>query len=76
MTPQPRSLPTKGDASQTQVPRLALSPDEASAALGVSRDYFDEHVMPLLRVVRIGRRRLIPVRELEWFLDREAARAV
>ena len=24
------------------VPRLALRPDEAAAALGISRDYFDE----------------------------------
>jgi excisionase family DNA binding protein len=58
------------------VPRLALSPDEASAALGVSRDFFDEHVLPELRVVRRGRRRLVPVRELERWLAAEAALAV
>lgn len=56
--------------------RLALSPDEAAASLGVSRDYFDEHVAHELRIVRRGRRRLVPVRELEQWLDREAARAV
>jgi excisionase family DNA binding protein len=50
-------------------PRLALSPDEAAGALGVSRDFLDEHVMPELRVVRRGRRRLIPVRELERWLE-------
>jgi hypothetical protein len=56
------------------VERLALSPDEAaSAALGVSRDYFDEHGMPELRIVRRRRRRLVLVRELERWLDREAA---
>lgn len=59
-----------------KMPRLALLPDEAAAALGVSRDYFDEHVMPELRVVRRGRKRLVPVRELERWLDVEAARAV
>lgn len=53
--------------------RLALSPDEAAAALGVSRDFLDEHVMPELRIVRRGRRRLIPVRELERWLDESAA---
>jgi hypothetical protein len=68
--------PTEIDSRRTDLPRLALSPDEASSALGVSRDYFDEHVMPLLRVVRLGRRRLVPVRELERFLDIHAARAL
>lgn len=53
--------------------RLALSPDEAAAALGVSRDYFDEHVVGELRIVRRGRRKLIPVRELERWLDEAAA---
>ena len=53
--------------------RLALSPDEAAAAVGVSRDFFDEHVAPELRIVRRGRRRLIPVRELERWLEESAA---
>ena len=57
-------------------PRLALSPDEAALSLGVSRDYFDKHVAPDLRIVRLSRRRLVPVRELESWLDRNAARAV
>ena len=54
--------------------RLALTPDEAAASLGVSRDFLDQHVMPELRIVRRGRRRLVPIRELERWLDREAAR--
>lgn len=56
--------------------RLALSPDEAATALGVSRDFLDEHVMPELRIVRRGRRRLVPVRELERWLDEEACRVL
>jgi len=52
--------------------RLALSPDEAAAAVGVSRDFFDEHVAPELRIVRRGRRKLIPVRELNRWLDESA----
>ena len=51
------------------VTRLALTPDEAAASLGVSRSFFYEHVLPDLRVIRLGRKRLIPVRELET-LDR------
>jgi excisionase family DNA binding protein len=54
--------------------RLALSPDEAAAALGVSRDYFDEHVIAELRIVRRGRRILVALAELERWLDRSAAR--
>jgi excisionase family DNA binding protein len=55
-------------------PRLAVSPDEAAAILGVSRDYFDEHVIGELRVVRRGRRILVSLAELERWLDRSAAR--
>jgi excisionase family DNA binding protein len=54
--------------------RLAVSPDEAAAALGVSRDYFDEHVVSELRIVRRGRRILVALSELERWLDRSAAR--
>jgi excisionase family DNA binding protein len=63
-------------AQERPLPRLALSPEEAARALGVSRDFFDQHLIPELRVVRRGRRRLIPVRELERWLDEEAARAL
>ena len=34
--------------------RVALTPIEAAAALGVSRDFFDTHVKPELRVIRHG----------------------
>jgi excisionase family DNA binding protein len=54
--------------------RLALSPDEAAGALGVSRDYLDEHVLGELRIVRRGRRILIALAELERWLDRAATR--
>jgi excisionase family DNA binding protein len=54
--------------------RLAVSPAEAADLLGVSRDYFDEHVICELRVVRRGRRILVPLVELERWLDRNAAR--
>jgi excisionase family DNA binding protein len=57
-----------------EVPRLALSKAEAAEALGVSVDFFEEHVMPELRVVRRGRRRLIPTGELMRWLDANAHR--
>jgi len=43
--------------------------------LGVSRDYFDEHIIGELRVVRRGRRILIAVTELHRWLTRNATRA-
>lgn len=52
---------------------LALSIEEAAAALSISRDSFERYIMPQLRVVRVGRRLLIPVRELEQWLEHEAA---
>jgi hypothetical protein len=60
-------------ASQTPF-RVALRPEEAAAALGVSRTSFYTHVMPELRCILVGRVRLIPVRELEAWAEREAKR--
>jgi len=56
-----------------RVPRLTLSIDEAAAALGVSRDSLEREVLHELRTVRVGRRRLVPVRELERWVERNAA---
>jgi hypothetical protein len=58
------------------VDRLALSPDEAAAAIGVSRDYLDEHVAHELRWVRRGRRKFVAVKELERWLDAAAERVI
>jgi excisionase family DNA binding protein len=62
------------EGGQTPSGRLALSPDEAAAVLGVSRDYFDQHVIGELRVFRRGRRILVALAELERWLDRSATR--
>lgn len=57
------------------LPRLCVKPDEAAHMLGVSRDYFDEHIKPELRIVRDGARMvLIPVAELVRWVERNAAR--
>lgn len=56
------------------LPRLAHNKTEAALVLGVSVDFFDEHIAPELRCVRRGRRRLYPQVELEGWLEREAER--
>jgi hypothetical protein len=54
------------------IPRLALCREEAAASLGMSLDSFERHVQPTLRLVRLGRLRLVPVRELERWLEDNA----
>jgi hypothetical protein len=52
------------------IPRLALTRQEAADALGMGLTSFEEHVQPTLRLVRLGRMRLVPVAELErWLAD-------
>ena len=58
------------------VERLALSPDEAAAALGVSRYYLDEHIAHELRWVRRGRRKFVALNELERWLDEASKRVI
>jgi hypothetical protein len=52
---------------------IALSPEQAAASLGMSRASFDRYVRPEVRVVRRGSLILVPVRELEKWVDRNAA---
>lgn len=56
-------------------PRLALRMHEAAEALGVSVDYFADHIAPEVRMVRNGRTRLVPVSEIQAWLERNAAYA-
>jgi hypothetical protein len=51
------------------VPRLALSVREACEALGVSWEMWTERIAPEVRIVRVGRRKLIAIAELERWLD-------
>lgn len=53
--------------------RIALRPQEAAEALGVSRDYFEKRILGDLKTIRRGRLRLIPVSSLEAWLDENAA---
>jgi len=62
--------------SKPAVPRLALSKTEAADALGVSVDFLEEHVLHELKIVRRGRRRLIPLSELQRWIDSNAHRTL
>jgi hypothetical protein len=58
------------------VPRLAFRVGEAAHALGVSPDYFAEHVAPELRWVRRGAVKLVSREEIEAWLRQSAARTL
>jgi excisionase family DNA binding protein len=59
---------------QTKARRaLALSIEDAADLLSISRDSFERHVMSELRLVRVGRRLLVPVRELDQWLEQHSA---
>ena len=58
------------------IPRIALTPPEAAAAIGVGPDFFDANVAPELRLVRRGRKRLVPVSELERWTAKNAERTL
>jgi hypothetical protein len=58
------------------IPRLALTREDAAAALGMSIDSFERHVQPTIRLVRLGRMRLVPIREIDRWLDEHAARTL
>lgn len=63
-------------AAGLPVPTLALRPEQAARALGVSRSFFFAEILPELRIVRRGRLRLVPLRLLEEWLERNAARGL
>jgi excisionase family DNA binding protein len=47
--------------------------DEAAEALSVSRDFLDQHIRHELRLIRRGRKVLVSIRELERWLEQNAA---
>ena len=54
------------------LPRLTLMRREAAASLGVSINHFERRVQPELRVVISGQLVLIPVAELERWVQSHA----
>lgn len=74
--PVEAGVPTPRSSSQSEsskrssdTPRLAVTRAEAARALGMSVNSFERHVQPELRIVRRGKLRLIPVREIERWLE-------
>jgi excisionase family DNA binding protein len=55
---------------------LALTREQAAAALGMSVDSFERYVQPKVRIVRRGRLRLVPTSELERWLAEAAEPAL
>ena len=53
-------------------PALALNIEESCAALGVSWDTWKKEIEPEVRLVRQGTRKLVPVKELERWLEEHA----
>lgn len=53
---------------------ITVTPAQAAELLGVSRDFFDEHIKPELKVIRRGRLVLVAVKELERWAEASAAR--
>lgn len=70
MTGLSGSADVRGHRASTH--RLAVTRAEAARALGVSINSFERHVQPELKIVRRGKLRLIPVREIERWLEENA----
>jgi excisionase family DNA binding protein len=62
------------EAELAPLPRLALSVQEAAEALGVSEDFWLKYIADEVRIVRRGRRKIIPVTELQRWLDENGQR--
>jgi hypothetical protein len=60
----------------SQVPKLALRVGEAAQALSVSEDFFAGHIACELRWVRYGSLKIVPVKELDRWLESNASRVL
>jgi excisionase family DNA binding protein len=61
--------PSRRPSSREGERKLVLSVEDAAAALSISRDTFERYVIAELRLIRLGRRLLVPVPELERWVD-------
>jgi DNA-binding HxlR family transcriptional regulator len=57
---------------KVDVPRVALTLDEAAASIGVGRTTFESEVKPEIKLIRRGRVVLVPVDELAAWATRNA----
>ena len=67
--PRPRRPPS---VARHDVPRVALTPTEAAESLGCSPEFFRRHIDCELRWIRRGRKRFVPVVELERWAEANA----
>jgi hypothetical protein len=58
------------------VPAMGLTVQDAAAALSLGYDIFHRDVEPQLKIVRLGRRKIVPVAELQRWLDENAERTL
>jgi excisionase family DNA binding protein len=65
-----------GELEAAPIGRRCVTRREAAAALGVSLDYFEDHVQSELRLIRRGRKTLVPVAELDRWCDEAAERTL
>jgi hypothetical protein len=66
------TVPTASARPNQPLPRYTLTRREAAAALSISLNHFERHVQPELKVVPSGQLVLIPVSELERWVQRHA----
>ena len=52
---------------------IAVTRREAARRLGLSLSSFERHCQPQIKLIRLGRMRLVPVRELERWVQANAA---
>jgi hypothetical protein len=65
-------MPRRSTRPLAPVPRYTLTRREAAASLGISINHFERKVQPELKVVLSGQLILIPVAELERWVQRRA----
>jgi len=73
---EPPPLPVAPTVVELPAVALAVSRAQAAALLQISVDTFERRVLPSLRVVQVGRRQLVPIRELETWMTSNSARAL
>lgn len=62
--------------SLAPIPRVALTREEAAAALGVGLETFRTKVQPELQMIRRGSVRIVAVTELQRWIDENAERVL
>ena len=64
------------DIALAATPRIAVGAGEAAAILGVSRAFFLERIATELKCIRVGRRKLYRVAELERWAEANEAKVL